>query len=85
MFQLSQPEGPNTITLDLDSVEGLYEICVDAVKKTNEHLKWTLYKILVANYVHEKHLEYEEEKEEDKEEDEDEESSEDGSNDAGVI
>lgn len=38
LARLERPEGPTTVTLDLEGVEGLYEVCVKAVKKTNEHL-----------------------------------------------
>lgn len=37
--KLAQLGGPNTLTLDLENIHGLYEICVNAVKKMNEQLK----------------------------------------------
>lgn len=61
---LAQPEGLDTLNLDLESVQNLYEICVSVVKNTNDQLKAPLYKKLLAEYLQQQQQDSEEEEEE---------------------
>lgn len=75
LTQMVKPNGPDTITFGLDGVQGLYEICVTVVQKTDEELKGPMYKKLLADYMHQENGESEEE--EDEEDNEDNEENED--------
>ena len=76
LTQTVQSDGPNTITFGLDGVQGLYEVCVATVQKTEEELKGPMYKKLLADYMHQENVVSLE-----KEDEEEQESSKDGSND----